>query len=105
MENYARITITTWRAKMKKLSVLLACGLISACMTTGDVQVTGPNSYVTTSVACPACGGVDKSIALALEKASSYCSEHGKHLETTHMDNKRFGPGAGQTVLEVRCIE
>lgn len=79
--------------------------LLSGCMTTGDVVETGPNTYMVTSLACPACGGKNKSITMALQKASSYCASQGKRFLRKDFQNDKWLNGAGETILEFRCLD
>lgn len=80
--------------------------LLSGCMTTSEVMNVGPDTYVITSAACPACGGSSKALALGLQKASKYCATMGKRLIQKKMDTENLNIyGAGGSTLTFRCLD
>jgi len=89
-----------------KMILLGLVMLLSGCMTTSDVISTGPDTYLLSSAACPACGGSTKAITLALQKASAYCSERGKVMlrKSVTKENLNYA-GAGGSSLEFRCLD
>jgi hypothetical protein len=89
---------------MKIWFLAVAVVLVSGCMTTGDVIETGPDTYMVTSLACPACGGKSKAIVMALQKASGYCAAQGKRFLRGGLENEKWINGAGETILEFRCL-
>jgi hypothetical protein len=89
---------------MKKLLVILMLGSLTACTMMGDIMPTGPDSYMISSVACPACGGTTKSISMALKGAGEFCANQGKHMLKIEMTNDKWFNEAGETVLEFRCL-
>lgn len=90
---------------MKKMFILAVVFLIPSCTMTGDIVNTGPDSYMVSTVACPACGGTTKSTSMAYESASRFCMSQGKRLLRTNMTNDRWFNEAGETVLEFRCLD
>lgn len=89
---------------MKRILVVLTMGMITSCMMTGDIVPTGPDSYMVSTVACPACGGTTKSVTMAYKEASEFCISQGKRLLKSNMTNDRWFNEAGETVLEFRCL-
>lgn len=89
----------------KRLIVVLLGGLSASCMMTGDILPTGPDTYMISTVACPACGGTTKSVSMALKKAGEYCTSQGKRLLKVGMTNDKWFNDAGETVLEFRCLD
>lgn len=65
---------------MNKLIIITAVLMVTACTQVSDVIATGPNTYLISSAACPACGGSSKAVTLALQKASSFCVQQGKQM-------------------------
>ena len=90
---------------MKKVFTLLACVLISSCMMKGDVVQTGPDTYMVSAIACPACGGTTKSITMALKEAEKYCAAMGKRVLKKDLKNDKWWNDAGETVVEFRCLD
>lgn len=90
---------------MKKLFLLPIAVLASSCMMTGDIVPTGPDSYMISTVACPACGGTTKSTTMAYKEAGEFCMSQGKRLLKSNMTNDRWFNEAGETVLEFRCLD
>ena len=93
-----------WKRVMKKLVVVSLFGLLSACTMMGDILPTGPDSYMISTVACPACGGTTKSISMALKRAGEFCAAQGKHMLKKDMTNDKWFNEAGETVLEFSCL-
>lgn len=90
------------------MRIILAASIIpllTACMMSSDIVVTGPDSYMVSTVACPACGGTTKSTTMAFKKAGDYCIAQGKRLLKSNMKNDRWRNEAGETILEFRCLE
>ena len=90
---------------MKKIFLLPVFGLIISCTMTGDIVPTGPDSYMISTVACPACGGTTKSTTMAYKEAGEFCVSQGKRLLKSSMTNDRWFNEAGETVLEFRCLD
>lgn len=79
--------------------------IVTACTMTGDIVSTGPDSYMVSAVACPACGGTTKSMTMAYQEAGEFCASEGKRLLKSGMTNDRWFNEAGETVLEFRCLD
>ena len=90
---------------MNKLFLLAVAGLLVSCMMASDIVSTGPDSYMISTVACPACGGTTKSTSIAYKEAGEFCMSQGKRLLKSNMTNDRWFNEAGETVLEFRCLE
>ncbi|WP_147300285.1 hypothetical protein [Paraperlucidibaca baekdonensis] len=90
---------------MKKVLLLPIVGLVVSCTMTGDIVPTGPDSYMISTVACPACGGTTKSTTMAFQEAGQFCMSQGKRLLQSNMTNDRWFNEAGETVLEFRCLD
>ena len=89
---------------MKNWLVVILGGLTTACMMSGDILPTGPDTYMVSTVACPVCGGTTKSMDMALKKAGEYCASQGKQVLKSSLDNDKWFNEAGETVLEFRCL-
>ncbi len=89
---------------MKRLIVVSLAAVAASCTMTGDIVPTGPNSYMVSTVACPACGGTTKSISMAYKEAGRFCMSQDKHFLKSNMTNERWSNEAGETVLEFRCL-
>lgn len=90
---------------MRKILLASLFPLLTACMMSSDIVTTGPDSYMISTVACPACGGTTKSTTMAYKKASEHCMAQGKRLLRSKMTNDRWFNEAGETVLEFRCLD
>lgn len=90
---------------MHRLLLAPLAVVISACTMTGDVVSTGPDSYMISAVACPACGGTTKSMSMVFQEASAFCASQNKQLLREGMTNDRWFNEAGETVLEFRCLD
>ncbi|HAC88089.1 MAG TPA: hypothetical protein DCF95_09100 [Gammaproteobacteria bacterium] len=90
---------------MKSLLVVPITALIASCTMTSDIVTTGPDSYMISTVACPACGGTTKSTTMAYKEAGEFCMSQGKRLLKSNMINDRWFNEAGETVLEFRCLD
>lgn len=91
---------------MRRLLLLAAVAVfVSGCTMTGDIVPTGPDSYMVSTVACPACGGTTKSTTMAYHEAGKFCASQGKRLLKSDMTNDRWWNEAGETVLEFRCLD
>lgn len=88
---------------MKKIALLMVFFLTS-CMMTGEIVSTGPDTYMLSTIACPACGGTTKSISMALKKAVSHCESQGLRMLKSNLANDKWYNEAGETVLEFRCL-
>ncbi|MDB4348180.1 hypothetical protein OAA46_00855 [bacterium] len=74
-------------------------------MTTSDVVDRGNDTYMVTSVACPACGGTSKSASLALEKANQYCAKTSRVAVVHDIENQNLNAvGAGGSDLVFACV-
>lgn len=91
--------------RLKQFMVIASAGLLVSCTMTGDIVPTGPDSYMVSTVACPACGGTTKSISMAYKAAGEFCISKGKRLLKSNMTNDRWANEAGETVLEFRCLD
>ncbi|WP_062262991.1 hypothetical protein [Endozoicomonas arenosclerae] len=91
---------------MRQILLIMTVLALSGCMTTSDVIPTGPDTYMVTTAACPACGGSSKAMTMALKKAASYCTGLGKVMlrKGFSKENLNFA-GAGGSTLEFRCLE
>lgn len=90
---------------MRKYLVFFIPLLVSSCMMSGDIVPTGPDTYMVSAIACPACGGTTKSITMVLKDAGSYCASQGKRMLKVDMKNDKWFNEAGETVLEFRCLQ
>ena len=90
---------------MRRLIFVFLAVLDVSCTMTGDIVPTGPDSYMVSTVACPACGGTTKSISMAYREAGQFCMSQGKRLLKSNMTNDRWFNEAGETVLEFRCLD
>lgn len=91
---------------MNKYIIMAVTLMISACTQTSEVIATGPNTYMISSAACPACGGSSKAVTLALQKASSFCVQQGKQMLRKNVTKENLNyVGAGGSSLEFRCLE
>ena len=91
---------------MKKLLAAIVFLSLTGCMTTSDVIPTGPNTFMVTTAACPACGGSSQAVSMALKKASSYCMSMGKVMLRKGFSKENLNyVGAGGSTLEFRCLE
>jgi len=90
---------------MKIFFVIVISGLLSSCMMKGDVVQTGPDTYMVSAIACPACGGTTKSISMALKEAVGYCASQGKRMLKKDMKNDKWFNEAGETIVEFRCLD
>jgi|AntDeeMinimDraft_5_1070356.scaffolds.fasta_scaffold32637_1 hypothetical protein len=90
---------------MRVLLFVPVAALMAACTMSGDIVSTGPDSYMVSTVACPACGGTTKSTTMAYREAGQHCKSQGKRLLKTDMTNDRWFNEAGETVLEFRCLD
>lgn len=89
---------------MKRLIVIFLVAFTASCTMIGDIVPTGPDSYMVSTVACPACGGTTKSISMAYKSAGEFCMSQGKRLLKSNMTNERWANEAGETILEFRCL-
>lgn len=90
---------------MKKYVALTLPLIVSSCMMSGDIVPTGPDTYMVSAIACPACGGTTKSITMVFKKAGEFCSSQGKYVLKSEMKNDKWFNDAGETVLEFRCLD
>jgi len=90
---------------VKKLFLLPIAVFAASCTMTGDIVPTGPDSYMISTGACPACGGTTKSTTMAYKEAGEFCMSQGKRLLKSNMTNDRWFNEAGETVLEFRCLD
>ena len=72
---------------------------------TSEIVNTDPDTYLISSAACPACGGSTKAITVALQKASTFCTQQGKVMlrKSVSKENLNYA-GAGGSSLEFRCL-
>lgn len=90
---------------MKIIFVIVLSVLLSSCMMMGDITQTGPDTYMVSAIACPACGGTTKSISMAFGEASKYCASQGKRMLKKDMKNDKWFNEAGETIVEFRCLD
>jgi len=90
---------------MRRFVLVPLAALLAGCTMSGDIVPTGPDTYMTSAVACPACGGTTKSITMALQQAGEFCASQDKRVLRQDMTNDRWFNEAGETVLEFRCLD
>jgi len=91
---------------MNKLVIIATILMVTACTQVSEVIATGPNTYLISSAACPACGGSSKAVTLALQKASSFCVKQGKQMLRKNVTKENLNyAGAGGSSLEFRCLD
>lgn len=80
--------------------------LMAGCQTTSSVVSTGPDTYMLSTAACPACGGSAKALTLALQEASTHCAGLGKVMlrKSISKENLNYA-GAGGSSIEFRCLD
>jgi hypothetical protein len=92
--------------KIRLLAAALIVLILGACQTASEVIRSGPDTYIISSAACPACGGSAKAVLLALRKASAFCQAQGKEMLRKDMRKENLNyVGAGGSTLEFRCLD
>jgi len=92
--------------KVRLLAAALIMLILGACQTASEVIRSGPDTYIISSAACPACGGSAKAVLLALRKASAFCQAQGKEMLRKDMRKENLNyVGAGGSTLEFRCLD